>query len=110
MSRIALSDGSGWFDPEAAVCFEEDRFWNGQNHISRATGSQWDHETLYYTRSGNWVLHWSSQWEGTIDTYHRMEPGEAARWLVSNGHADRLAELPDAVRALIDGHVAEAEV
>lgn len=87
MKRIALTDGSGrWFDAGKAEVFEEDTFWNGQNHISRATGSQWNHEQLYRTAGGRWVLcHWS-QWEGSSTSYTEQDPTAAAGWLVANGY------------------------
>ncbi|MBZ5574867.1 MAG: hypothetical protein LAO09_23685 [Acidobacteriia bacterium] len=45
MTRQALTDGSGaWFDRSAAEAFEESTTWDGRNHISDATGSQWNHE------------------------------------------------------------------
>lgn len=47
----------GWFDLNAAEKFEEDTFFDGSNHISRATGSQWSHQKLFRTKKGQWVLH-----------------------------------------------------
>ena len=45
MRRQATTDGSGsWFDLDKAESFEEETQWNGNNHISKATGSQWEHE------------------------------------------------------------------
>ncbi len=55
MKRQAI-DGGGWFDREAATKFQESTHWNGSNHISNATGSQWNHEALYCTRRGVYVL------------------------------------------------------
>ena len=40
-------DGGGWINLETAQKFVEDRNWDGHNMISAATGSQWEHETLY---------------------------------------------------------------
>lgn len=42
--------------------------WNGSNHISQATGSQWEHESLLRTAGGWWVLHRWSQWQGVSPT------------------------------------------
>ena len=87
MRRIALTDGSGrWFDLDSAEKFDEATFWDGRNRISRATGSQWDHETLYRTKSGHWVKHWQSQWQGSVDRWELISDDEAARWLIQNGY------------------------
>jgi len=87
MRRIALTDGSGrWFDLDSAEKFDEATFWDGRNRISLATGSQWDHETLYRTKSGHWVRHWWTQWEGAADQWTLISADEAARWLVRNGY------------------------
>ncbi len=110
MSRIALSDGSGWFDAEKAVKFEEATFWNGNNHISRATGSQWEHEALYFTRANRWVLNEWSQRQGSIEAYREIDVAEAAQWLVENERSDALAELPDDVRARLNEALAKREV
>ena len=87
MRRVALTDGSGrWFDLEKAERFPEDADWDGRNWISRATGSQWEHETLYRTAGGRWILHWFSQWQGTRDRWEEVDAETAAAWLVRNGY------------------------
>ena len=98
--RIALTDGSGkWFQRDKAQEWDEDTDWNGNNHISRATGSQWEHQRLYRTASGRWILHHWSQYQGTLETYEEIDDNTAARWLSVNGHgnvelvADQLAAL-----------------
>lgn len=97
MKRVVLTDGSGrWFDREASESFEEDTFWDGNNHISRATGSQWEHEVLYRTNSGLWILHSWSQWQGSRPSWVEIDPGAAARWLSINeysGHRTLDAEF-----------------
>ena len=85
MSRIALDDGK-WFDDDKATCYGEDTRWDGSNHISKATGSQWEHEELYHTKGGTWVLHSWSQWQGSVPSYRIIGKEEAARWLSANGH------------------------
>lgn len=108
MARIPLTDGSGrWFDDQSAISFAESTRWNGNNHISRATGSQWDHETLYHTRSGQWVLHHWSQWQGSLERYDTVAETEAVAWLVNNEYGpDDLEGLPprvlEAVKAAMD--------
>jgi len=85
MKRRTLPDGR-WFDLDTAKSFDEDTYWNGHNHISVATGSQWDHECLYRTASGLWVLEQTSAYQHVQDMYMQIDNDAAARWLVRNGH------------------------
>ena len=101
MGRVALTDGSGlWFDPGKAVLFEEKTWWDGHNHISTPTGSQWDHEWLYLTKGERWILHSHSQRQCVRETYVILSHEEAADWLLQNGHdtEEQLNKLPQAVR------------
>lgn len=83
MRRQAI-DGGRWFDIEAAEVFKEDTWFNGNNHISCATGSQWEHEALYRTKSGKWILnHWSN-YQGSAETWEEIDDEVAAKWLVVN--------------------------
>ena len=99
MERKALTDNSGqWFDIETAEVFEESMEWNGNNNISCATGSQWEHEKLHRTASGKWVLNWWSQMQGSLESWTEVSDEEAARWLVRNGEesdivSDEIADL-----------------
>ena len=89
MERIALGDGR-WFDIDKATEFEEARDWNGSNHISRATGSQWYHERLYKTAGGCWILQRWSNYENELTTYEILQDHEANRWLLRNDHFDKV--------------------
>jgi predicted DNA binding CopG/RHH family protein len=89
----ATDDGptlAGWFDPASAEAFNEATRWDGNNHISLVTGSQWDHQTLYRTKGGRWVLHSWSQWQGSTPTHAFVTDDQAREWLLVN-------ELDDAV-------------
>jgi len=86
MTRQVLDDG-GWFDADRAEQWEEATRWDGNNHISRATGSQWAHECLYRTRKGVWVLHAWSQWQGSTPRWHRVSAPDAIAWLLRNDEA-----------------------
>ena len=78
----------GWFDLELATS------WDGNNNISLATGSQWDHERLYRTKGGRWVLNWWSQWEGRKETYRFIDPDTAQAWLIENEYsAEAIKEI-----------------
>lgn len=87
MKRIALTDGSGrWFDREKSIHFDEDTYWNGHNHISKATGSQWEHQRLYRTAGGRWILASWSAYQEVRDSYEEINDAAATVWLVLNGH------------------------
>lgn len=94
MKRICLTgdDEGRWFDADKARVFEEDTRWDGSNQISRATGSQWEHQALYQTASGCWVLNSWSQCQGTGETYELIGAERAAMWLLRNLH-----NLPDSL-------------
>ena len=100
MNRIALSNGS-WFDKDRAESFEESSTWDGNNYISDATGSQWDHEELFLTAGGNWIKHSWSQWQGSIPSWRQINEGAAVQWLLQNGHDAKAAEMaPETVAEL----------
>ena len=82
IERQALEDGR-WFDKAKAREFEEDTWWNGNNHISTPTGSQWDHESLWRTKGGVWVLKTDSNYN---DSWTVIDDKAAAAWLVQNKH------------------------
>jgi hypothetical protein len=102
MARINLGGGR-WFDTDKAECFEEDTRFNGNNHISVATGTQWDHEELYRTAKGMWIKHSWSQWQGSTPHYGEMDEDEARQWLIDQDHGDD-------VERFWPGELAAAEV
>lgn len=89
MARVNIFSGGelvGWFDREKAEVFQEAVWWDGSNNISVPTGTEFDHETLYRTRGGRWVLHIWSQWQGSRETYTFIDDETARRWLLANEH------------------------
>jgi hypothetical protein len=90
MARVNVFDEcgelEGWFDEAKAEEFKEATRWDGSNHISIATGSQWDHQALYRTAGGRWVLHSWSQWQGRPERYRFITDAEAQTWLLKNEH------------------------
>ena len=90
MARVNVFDEcgelEGWFDEAKAEEFKEATRWDGSNHISIATGSQWDHQALYRTAGGRWVLHSWSQWQGRPETYRFVSDDKAREWLLKNEH------------------------
>lgn len=86
MKRIALTSPAGnWFDAEKAEMIKEDTLWNGHDRISKATGSQWEHECLYRTAGGKWILHHWSNFQGKIDSIELIDNDTAAAWLAKQG-------------------------
>ena len=86
--------GGGWLDLDTARQFAEKQRFDGRNYISVNTGSQWEHETLYRTTRGTFVLHSRSDWQGSRDTWTRLSTDEAVAWLLRNDHEpDSPAEL-----------------
>jgi len=81
MKRIAITNAFGkWFNIQNADKYSESRYWDGSNHISLATGSLWEHEAIYVTKGGTFVLnHWSN-YQGTLETYVIVSKEEAAIW------------------------------
>jgi hypothetical protein len=76
----------GWFDRDAADRYSEATDWDGHNHISRATRSQWDHETLYRTTGGRWILNAWSRRQGSLETFEFVTAEDAKTWLLANEH------------------------
>lgn len=89
MKRVALTDGSGrWFDSDKAEFYKENTYHDGKNHISKATGTQWDHEAIYLTKGGTFVLNCWSNYDGSRETYYEISKKEAARWFAKQGFSD----------------------
>lgn len=113
--RCVLTDDSGkWFDDAKAVCFKENTRWDGHNHISEATGSQWYHEWLYYSKSGNWILHSHSNYQHERETYSVISEESAVAWLISQGHPwdgnEQFEQLPESVRQSVEAAIESAEL
>lgn len=104
MARINLNDGTGrWFDDEKLLGqWEEGQRWDGRNHISLATGLQWDHEQLYRTAQGRWLVQWWSQWQGTREQWRELDTAAAIVWLQQNGHAEDAARIDAAIVASLE--------
>lgn len=99
MSRYRMDDGTVVDTDNAVEQWEEDTFWDGSNHISKATGSQWAHETLYKSRKGRYYVEHTSQWQGSNPRCDWISNRAAAAWLLANKHAvpDDLAAEADEV-------------
>jgi len=99
MARYKTEDGALLDTNKAIQSWDEETDWNGNNHISRATGSQWEHERLHKSAKGRyWKESWS-QWSGTLPSAELVSNKEAAAWLIHNDEAlpEDLASLADFV-------------
>jgi hypothetical protein len=95
MSTYRMSDGTVVRTENAKASWDEETWHDGSNMISRATGSQWRHETLYKSRRGRYWVEHISNYQGSVDRAEWISNEEAARWLI---HQDY--ELPDDLKAL----------
>lgn len=73
----------GWFDADRAEAFQEQRRWDGQNMVSVNAG-RWQHQILYRTAGGRWVLHEWSQWNGVEPIWEFVTDEQAREWLLRN--------------------------
>lgn len=95
MSRYRMDDGTIIDTSKASKSWEETTEWDGNNHISRATGSQWNHQTLYRSRKSRYYIEHTSQWQGSREHAEWVSREEAARWLLTCEH-----ELPEDLASL----------
>jgi hypothetical protein len=86
MARYTMDDGTVVDTKNATESWDEDTRWDGSNHVSVATGSQWEHETLYRSAKGRYWVQRTSQRDGTLPSASWRTPEEAARWLLANDH------------------------
>lgn len=101
-ARYEMSDGTVVNIGNASAQWKEGTQWDGHNRISLATGSQWDHETLYRSRRGRYYVERSSQWQGSTDSAEWVSNEEAARWLLVNEHNPEDDDWPADLTELID--------
>lgn len=88
MNRIALTDNSGkWFDMDKTTEFKNRYFWDGYNNVSKSAGKH-NHESIYRTANGKWVLEFTSQWQDINDSYTELDDEEAAAWFMKNEYDD----------------------
>jgi hypothetical protein len=94
MKRVHLTDSPAqWFDMEAAELFKEATYHNGSNHISKETGSQWNHVYLYKTAGGNWIKNIWSNMQGSSESYQKISKEDAAEFLLRNGYYEEAEKV-----------------
>ena len=99
MARYKMEDGTIVDTDKASKDWQESSDWDGRNHISRNTGSQWHYQHLYRSRKGRYYMVRTSAYQGSMPSAEWISEMEAARWLLHNDE-----ELPEDLKHL------EAEV
>lgn len=84
MTRYRMDDGTVVDTENATKSWKENTRWDGRNHISVATGSQWEHQQLHRSRKGRYYLERWSQWEGSTPRAEWISKHTAASWLLAN--------------------------
>lgn len=100
--RYRMSDGTVVDTENASASWDEGTRWDGRNHISLATGTQWDHQRLYRSRRGRYWIESTSQWQGRTPSAEWVSNEEATRWLLTNNHNPDEDDWPDELTALVD--------
>ena len=95
MATYRMSDGTVVKTENATQTWSEATYFDGRNRISKATGTQWNHQRLYRSRKGRYYLESTSQWQGSRGSAEWVSKEEAARWLLANDE-----ELPAELQAL----------
>lgn len=85
VSYYAADEALSWFElDKAEQVADQVTEWDGRNHISRATGSQWVDEELWRTAGGAWVIGRNNR-DLRIGppgmSWHGIEPAAAETWL-----------------------------
>jgi hypothetical protein len=86
MSKYRMEDGKVLDTDKASAEWEEAIDWNGHNFVSRPTGSQWEHETLYRSSKGRYYIERTSQRQGSSPRAKLVTNEQAAAWLLTNDH------------------------
>lgn len=95
MARYRMDDNTVVNTDKATGKWNESTRWNGRNHISKATGDQWEHQTLYRsTKERYYLVRWSD-YQDRVASAEYVECDEAALWLLTNDH-----ELPEDLKVL----------
>lgn len=100
MKRVYLSENGKWFDLEKATKYDEETYHDGSNFISKSTGSQWEHEILFRTAAGKFILNSWSNFQGRPEKYEIVSKEFAAEWFVKNEYATE--NIPEELKEYVD--------
>ena len=82
--KYKMHDGTFTDTSKALSKWEEGTRFDGRNNVSLATGTQWEHETLYLSSRGRYYIERGSQWAGSIGSAEYISETDAVRWLMQN--------------------------
>ncbi|MFJ1756515.1 ribbon-helix-helix protein, CopG family [Kitasatospora sp. NPDC088134] len=74
----------GHFDPDAATVFPEAVEYAKGNEVSVNRVDEFEHQELYRTKGGRWVLNTWSQLQGSTPRFEFLDDITAREWLVLN--------------------------
>jgi hypothetical protein len=84
MARYQMEDGTVVDTEKATKSWDEQRDWDGNNHIGRSCRSQWHDQSLYRSRKGRYYIEHCSRVSGETDWAEWISPERAAAWLELN--------------------------
>lgn len=95
MDKVSLTDNSGrWFDKDSAKEWREAVILaDDGTPVSMATRNSWEHETLYLTKAGSFVMWFFNEHNHSLSQYVEWDEDKAAKWLLANGHNDDVVKL-----------------
>ena len=98
MRKTFLTDNSArWFDLDASKTFREAVVVHEGAVISRATGNSWEHETLYLTQGGSFIICFSNDHTDLANLsepqYEEWGEKKAIQWLIANGHFEKVSQM-----------------
>ena len=82
----------GWFNTDSATLYHEATRWDGNNNVSVNPVGQHEHQALYRTKGGRWVLNNWSQYQGVEETYEFIDDATAKDWLLRNEEDDAVKQ------------------
>ncbi len=101
MARYSMQDGSVVDTENAKVRWNERSVWTFSTYVSKATGSEWEHETLYRGPRGQYYVEHTSEWQGSSPEADWVTPEEASHWLLANDYADETDRIPEDLRQYV---------
>lgn len=95
MARYSMQDGSVVSTEDAPARWQERTGWSFSGDISKATGSEWEHETLYRSQEGQYFIEHTSQRQGAAPYVLCVDPEQAYQWLLANDYDENAEDLPE---------------
>jgi hypothetical protein len=78
---ITGMDGLVWFAPDEATEYPERETARGPDAPPSSEGARWDHQALFRTKTGHWLLH---MWSAREERWREVPAEVAADWLRKN--------------------------